>query len=120
LCACNLTPDLAENNYVNLTGQGTIRLDLKIGAALTHIVTIIAYAESENMIDIGTSYSISATIEYKRYRLVRGDETCRAILQNFQRRHSDREIVSTGLQHFADSEGRGVYFDLFGRSLALP
>jgi hypothetical protein len=52
LYASDLTPDLTENDHVNLSRQGTIRLDLKFGAALTHTIIIVAYVEFENMIEI--------------------------------------------------------------------
>jgi hypothetical protein len=49
---------------VNLTRQGTVRLNLKFGAALAQTVTVVAYAEFENMIEIETLSSISVTDEY--------------------------------------------------------
>lgn len=58
LYAYDLTPDLAENDHVNLTRQGTVRLDLKFGAALAQTVTVIAYAEFENVIEIDRNRNI--------------------------------------------------------------
>jgi hypothetical protein len=53
-----LSPDLAENDQVNLSRQGTVRLNLKFGAALAHTITIVAYAEFENMIEIDRNRNI--------------------------------------------------------------
>jgi hypothetical protein len=58
LYAYDLTPDLAEDNHVNLTRQGTVRLDLKFGAALAQTVTVITYAEFENVIEIDRNRNI--------------------------------------------------------------
>jgi hypothetical protein len=58
LYAYDLTPDLAEDDHVNLTRQGTVRLDLKFGVALAQTVTVIAYAEFENVIEIDRNRNI--------------------------------------------------------------
>jgi hypothetical protein len=58
LYAYDLTPDLAENDQVNLSRQGTVRLNLKFGAALAHTITVVAYAEFENMIEIDRNRNI--------------------------------------------------------------
>lgn len=58
LFAYDLSPDLGENDHVNLTRQGTVRLDLKFGNALRHTVTVIAYAEFENIIEIDRNRNI--------------------------------------------------------------
>ncbi len=58
LFAYDLTPDLAETDHVNLTRQGTVRLDLKFSAALAFTVTVVAYAEFENMIEIDRNRNI--------------------------------------------------------------
>jgi hypothetical protein len=58
LFAYDLTPDLAENDHVNLTRQGTVRLDLKFGIALAQTVTVVAYAEFENVIEIDRNRNI--------------------------------------------------------------
>jgi hypothetical protein len=52
LYAYELTPDLGEDDHVNLTRQGTVRLNLKFGAPLAQTVTVVAYAEFENLIEI--------------------------------------------------------------------
>jgi hypothetical protein len=58
LYAYDLSPDLGENDHVNLTRQGTVRLDLKFGTALAHTVTVITYAEFENLIEIDRNRNI--------------------------------------------------------------
>jgi hypothetical protein len=52
LYAYDLTPDLGEDDHVNLTRQGTVRLNLKFSAALAQTVTVVAYEEFENLIEI--------------------------------------------------------------------
>ena len=56
--AYDLTPDLAEDDHVNLTRQGTVRLDLKFADALPNTVSIICYAEFQNVIEIDRNRSI--------------------------------------------------------------
>ena len=46
LYAFDLSPDLAEEGHFNLAKQ------LKFGAALPNTVTVVAYAEFENVIEI--------------------------------------------------------------------
>jgi len=58
LYAYDLTPDLAENGHFNLTRQGNIRLYLKFAAALTRAVTVVAYAEFDNLIEIDRNRNI--------------------------------------------------------------
>jgi hypothetical protein len=58
LYAYDLTPDFTENDHVNLTRQGTVRLDLKFGAALAQTVTVVTYAEFENLIEIDRNRNI--------------------------------------------------------------
>jgi len=58
LYAYDLTPDLAENDHFNLTRQGNVRLLLKFSAALQRTVTVIAYAEFENVIEIDRSRNV--------------------------------------------------------------
>ena len=48
----DLSPDLAEEGHFNLAKQGTVRVELKFGAALPNTVTVVAYAEFENVIEI--------------------------------------------------------------------
>ena len=58
LYAFDLTPDLAENDHFNLTRQGTVRVDLKFGTALPHTVSVVAYAEFENILEIDRNRNI--------------------------------------------------------------
>jgi hypothetical protein len=58
LYAYDLTPDLGEDDHLNLSRQGTVRLDLKFDDALAHTVTVIAYAEFENLIEIDRNRNI--------------------------------------------------------------
>lgn len=55
---------------MNLSRQGTVRLYLKFVAALARTVTVVAFAESDNKLEIRTSYSIAASHECGRYRSV--------------------------------------------------
>jgi len=52
LYAYDLTADLAEDDHFNLVKHGKVRLALKFSAALEQTVTVIAYAEFDNVIEI--------------------------------------------------------------------
>ena len=52
LYAFDLTPDLGEDDHFSLTRQGSVRLVLKFGEALNNPVSVIAYAEFQNEIEI--------------------------------------------------------------------
>ena len=58
LYAFDLTPDLDDEGHFNLTRQGSVRLDLKFAAALPNTVTVIAYAEFENVIEIDRNRNV--------------------------------------------------------------
>jgi hypothetical protein len=58
LHAFDLSPDLSENDHFNLARQGSVRLDLKFGTALPNTVTVVAYAEFENIIEIDRSRNV--------------------------------------------------------------
>ena len=58
LYAFNLSPDLAEEGHFILAKQGTVRVELKFGTALPNTVTIVAYAEFENVIEIDRNRNI--------------------------------------------------------------
>ena len=58
LYAFDLTPDLCEGINFNLVKQGTVRLALKFSDALDRAVTVVAYAEFENVIEIDRSRNI--------------------------------------------------------------
>lgn len=52
LYAFDLSPDLAEDDHFNLSQDGSVRLALKFGAGLARTVTVVAYAEFQNVIEI--------------------------------------------------------------------
>ena len=54
----DLSPDLAEEGHFNLAKQGTVRVELKFGAALANTVTVVAYAEFENVIEIDRNRNV--------------------------------------------------------------
>jgi hypothetical protein len=58
LYAYDLTPDLGEDDHLNLMRQGSVRLDLKFGEALAHTMTAVAYAEFDNVIEIHRNRNI--------------------------------------------------------------
>ena len=58
LYAFDLSPDLSENDHFNLTRQGTVRLDMKFAVALPHTVTVVVYAEFENIIEIDRNRNV--------------------------------------------------------------
>ena len=58
LYAFDLSPDLAEEGHFNLAKQGTVRVELKFGTALANTVTVVAYAEFENVIKIDRNRNI--------------------------------------------------------------
>ena len=52
LYAYDLTPDLGEDDHFILTSQGSVQLMLKFGEALNNSLSVIAYAEFQNVIEI--------------------------------------------------------------------
>ena len=58
LYAFDLSPDLAEEGHFNLAKQSTVRVELKFGTALANTVTVVAYAEFENVIEIDSNRNI--------------------------------------------------------------
>ena len=52
LYAFDLTADLAEDDHFNLVRQGNLRLALKFAEALPNPVTVIAFAEFDNVIEL--------------------------------------------------------------------
>jgi hypothetical protein len=58
LYAFDLSPDLSENDHFNLTRQGTVRLDMKFANALPNTVTVVTYAEFENIIEIDRNRNV--------------------------------------------------------------
>jgi hypothetical protein len=59
LYAFDLSPDLSEDDHFNLVRQGTVRVDLKFALALPHTVTVIAYAEFENIIEVDRNRNVA-------------------------------------------------------------
>jgi hypothetical protein len=58
LYAFDLTPDLSENESFNLARQGTVRVDLKFATALPNTVSVVAFAEFENIIEIDRNRNV--------------------------------------------------------------
>ena len=58
LFAFDLSPDLAEEDHFYLARQGGVRLDLKFATALPNTVTVVAYAEFENVIEIDRNRNV--------------------------------------------------------------
>ena len=58
LYAFDVSPDLGEDDHFNLTRQGGVRVDLKFTDALPNTVTVIAYAEFENVIEIDRNRNV--------------------------------------------------------------
>ena len=54
----DLSPELAEEAHFNLAKQGTVRVELKFGTALPNTLTVVAYAEFENVIEIDRNRNI--------------------------------------------------------------
>ena len=63
--ALDLSPDLAEEGNFNLGKQWTVRVELKFGIALPNTVTVVAYAEFENVIEIDRIETSSTTLAVK-------------------------------------------------------
>jgi hypothetical protein len=58
LYAFDLSPDLCENDTFNLIRQGSVRVSLKFSAALDRAVSVVAYAEFENVIEIDRARNV--------------------------------------------------------------
>ena len=52
LYAFDLTADLGEDDHFNLVRQGNVRLALKFAEALGETISVVAYAEFENVIEV--------------------------------------------------------------------
>jgi hypothetical protein len=118
------------DDHIDLTREETIPLNLKFCAALAQTVTVVAYAEFENLMEIETSSSISAIDEYERNRptRLRRQSEPRNFQGVFSVQHPTGQTPPTDQQcrssskpgsHwiaiFIDSKGRGEYFDSFWR-----
>ena len=58
LYAFDLTADLGEDDHFSLVKQGSVRLALKFRQALAVTVTVIAYVEFENLIEIDRNRNV--------------------------------------------------------------
>jgi hypothetical protein len=58
LYAFDLSPDLTDSESFSLARQGTVRVDLTFGEALANTVTVVAYAEFENIIEIDRNRNV--------------------------------------------------------------
>ena len=58
LYAFDLSPDLAEDDHFNLSREGSVRLTLKFAEALANTISVIAYAEYENVIEIDRNRNV--------------------------------------------------------------
>ena len=58
LYAFDLSPDLAEDDHFNLSREGSIRLTMRFSQPLTASVTVITYAEYENVIEIDRNRNV--------------------------------------------------------------
>jgi len=58
LYAFDLTADLGEDDHFSLVRQGSVRLALKFRQALNDTVTVIAYGEFENVIEIDRNRNV--------------------------------------------------------------
>jgi len=52
LYAFDLTADLAESDHFNLVKEGSVRLALRFSTATPHTISVIAYAEFDNLLEI--------------------------------------------------------------------
>ena len=56
--AFDLTADLGEDDHFSLLRQGSVRVVLKFAAALPATISVIAYAEFENVIEVDRGRNI--------------------------------------------------------------
>ena len=63
LYAFDLTSDLGEDDHFSLAKQGSVRLVLNFGEALVNPVTVIAYAEFQNVIEIDRNRNVISSPE---------------------------------------------------------
>ena len=54
----DLTPDLSENDSFNLTRSGSVRVGMQFASATQKTVTVVAYAEFENIIEIDRNRNV--------------------------------------------------------------
>jgi len=58
LYAFELTADLREDDHFNLVKHGNVRLALKFADALAETVTVIAFAEFDNIIELDRNCNV--------------------------------------------------------------
>lgn len=58
LYAFDLSPDLCDGPHLNLQQQGNVRVEIKFNSSLTKTVSVLIYAEFENIIEITKSRHI--------------------------------------------------------------
>ncbi|GBM14486.1 Uncharacterized protein F54H12.2 [Araneus ventricosus] len=58
LYAFDLTPDLCDGSHLNLVNQGNLRIELKFASALEKTISVLVYAEFQNMIEITNSRNV--------------------------------------------------------------
>jgi len=58
LYAFDLTADLGEDDHFSLVREGSVRLALKFRQALATTVTVIAYAEFENVVEVDRNRNV--------------------------------------------------------------
>ena len=75
LYAFDLTPDLGEDDHFSVTRQGSVRLVLKFGEALDEPVSVIAYAEFQNVIEIDKHRNVIYDFSYEYPRAGTADTT---------------------------------------------
>jgi hypothetical protein len=54
----DLTPDLSENDSFNLTRTGGVRISMKFSKALEKTITVVAFAEFENLIEVDRNRNV--------------------------------------------------------------
>lgn len=54
----DLSPDLCDGSHLNLVRHSNLRLEIKFGIALQQTVSLLVYAEFENLIEINKSRNI--------------------------------------------------------------
>ena len=59
LYAFDLSPDLTDSESFSLARQGTVRVDLTFGEELTNTISVVAYAEFENIIEIDRNRNLA-------------------------------------------------------------
>ena len=58
LFSFDLTPDLCDGDHWNLQHQGNLRIELKFDAALKETISVLVYAEFQNVIEISKNRQV--------------------------------------------------------------